>query len=84
MASTEIVRMKNGKLREYMLVFERVETVPSRTMDGWVQKPVEGEKFALYWNSGQYPKKMYFDSPDEVLEAVSIMTQEIGVIVNWD
>lgn len=85
MARAQIARMRGGKVREVTLVFEGIETKPVRRADGvWEEVPVDGQQYALYWEAGQYSRKMYFESTEEAMELVALIGEELGMNLKWD
>lgn len=74
--------MRNGRVREYALVFERVTTRPVKTADGWLEQEVSGDHFALYWDKRPL-RKLYFESTEEAQEVLSVIAEELGLRLTW-
>jgi len=70
-------------VREVDLVFERVTEKPAKLGNQWTMVPVDDEQFALYRDSGTFPRKMYL-SREEAEELLGLIGEELGLRLRFD
>lgn len=70
-------------MREVDLVFERVGEKPERHGNDWIMVPVHDEQYALYRDSGAYPRKMYL-SREEAEELLGLVAEELDLKVRFE
>jgi hypothetical protein len=83
MARVAIVRAGRGGIREVDLVFERIVEKPAKVAGEWINVAVSGEEYALYRESGPFPKKIYL-SREESEELLGLISTELNLSIRFD
>ena len=82
MARKSIAKPGGRGIREVELVFERVTEKPVKEGNEWIVVPVGDEQFALYRDSGPFPRKMYL-SREEGEELLGLIAEELNLAVRF-
>lgn len=85
MARTTIARPggRGGRgVREVDLVFERVTEKPFKRGNEWVREPISDEQYALYRDTGPFPRKLYL-SREESEELLGLIAEELGLTLHF-
>jgi hypothetical protein len=83
MARRSIAKPGGRGVREVDLVFERVTEKPVKLGNEWTTVPIDGEQFALYRDSGTFPRKMYV-SREEAEELLGLIAEELDLKVRFE
>lgn len=83
MARRSIAKPGGRGVQEVDLVFERVTEKPVKHGDAWTVVPVDDEQFALYRDSGPFPRKMYL-SREEGEELLGLIAEELNLTVRFE
>jgi hypothetical protein len=83
MARTSIAKPGGRGVREVDLVFERVTEKPVKVGNEWTTMAVDDEQFALYRDSGTFPRKMYL-SREEAEELLGLIAEELDLKVRFE
>ena len=83
MARTSIAKPGGRGVREVDLVFERITEKPVKLGNEWTTVPVDDEQFALYRDSGTFPRKMYL-SREEAEELLGLIAEELDLKVRFE
>jgi len=83
MARVAIARAGRTGILEVDLVFERIVEKPAKVAGDWVKVPVSGEEYALYRESGPFPKKIYL-SREESEELLGLIAQELNLSLRFE